>query len=93
MGAMPRQANARREGVGMIWQDVVIMVACFGFAVALIPSIKGKQKPARLSCLITIILLIGIAVSFATLGLWLSFASEITAIVAWGILLFQKRVK
>lgn len=75
----------------MIWQDIVIMVACFGFAVALIPSIKGKRKPEKSSCAITMVLLIAISVSFATLGLWLSFASEITAIVAWGILLFQKR--
>ena len=37
----------------MVCQDIVIMVACFGFALALIPSILGKNKPARLSCLIT----------------------------------------
>ena len=75
----------------MIWQDVVIMVACFGFAIALIPSIRGIHKPEKLSCLITIVLLTAIAVSFATLGLWLSFWAEVTAIVAWGILLFQSR--
>ena len=75
----------------MIWQDVVIMVACFGFAIALIPSIRGKQKPARSSCALTMVLLTAIAVCFATLGLWLSVVSEITAIIAWGILLFQKR--
>ena len=75
----------------MIWQDIVIMIACFGFAIALIPSIKGKRKPERLSCAITMILLTAIAVCFATLGLWLSMASEITAIIAWGILLFQRR--
>ena len=75
----------------MIWQDIVIMVACFGFAMALIPSIMGKNKPAKSSCLITVVLLTAIAVSFATLGLWLSFWSEITAIIAWGILLFQSR--
>ena len=75
----------------MIWQDIVIMVACFGFAIALVPSIKGKQKPAKSTCAITIALLTAISVSFATLGLWLSFASEITAIMAWGILLFQRR--
>ena len=73
------------------WQDIVIMIACFGFAVALIPSIRGKQKPEKASCVLTILLLLAIAVSFATLGLWLSFSAEITAIVAWGILLFQKR--
>jgi len=77
----------------MIWQDVVIMVACFGFAVALIPSIRGANKPEKSSCLITIVLLAAIAISFATLGLWLSFWSEITAIVAWSILLFQNRVR
>ena len=74
-----------------MWQDVVIMVACFGFAIALIPSIRGKNKPAKSSCAMTAILLAAIAISFATLGLWLSFASEITAIIAWGILLFQRR--
>jgi len=76
-----------------MWQDVVIMVACFGFAVALIPSIVGKYKPAKISCVLTIILLTAIAVSFATLSLWLSFWAEVSAIVAWGILLFQGRVK
>jgi len=73
------------------WQDIVIMIACFGFAVALIPSIRGKQKPAKSSCLITIILLSAIAVCFGTLKLWLSLAAEITSIIAWSILLFQKR--
>ena len=75
----------------MIWQDVVISIACFGFAVALVPSIRGKQKPERSSCLTTIVLLTAIAVCFATIDLWVSFWSEITAIIAWGILLFQKR--
>ena len=75
----------------MIWQDIVIMLSCFGFALALIPSIKGQQKPARSSCVITILLLTAIAVCFATLRLWLSFVSELTSITAWGILLFQRR--
>ena len=73
------------------WQDVIIMISCFGFAVALIPSIKGNQKPAKSSCLLTIVLLTAITVSFATLGLWLSFVAEMSSIIAWGILLFQKR--
>jgi len=73
------------------WQDIVIMVACFGFALALIPSIIGKFKPARVSCMLTIVLLTAITVCFATLSLWLSFWAEVTAIIAWGILLLQKR--
>ena len=74
------------------WQDIVIMVAGFGFAIALISSIKGKQKPARSTCALTVVLLTAIAVCFATMGLWLSFVSEVTSIIAWGILLFQRRL-
>jgi len=76
----------------MVWQDVVIMAACFGFAFALIPSIKGIQKPARASCLLTIILLTAIGICFGTLNLWLSLAAQITVIIAWCILLVQRRV-
>ncbi len=75
----------------MLWQDVVIMISCFGFALALIPSIRSKQKPARSSCALTVFLLLLCAVSFATLGLWLSFSAEMLATLAWGILLVQKR--
>lgn len=75
----------------MIWQDVVIMASCFGFALALIPSIRGKNKPAKSSCAITIALLSAIAVCFATLNLWLSFSSELAGIAAWSVLLLQRR--
>ena len=75
----------------MIWQDIVIMAACFGFAFALIPSIVGKGKPARWSCGLTAFLLAVIGFCFATLQLWLSMASEIVCIIAWLILLFQRR--
>ena len=75
----------------MLWQDIVLMVSFFGFAIALIPSIRSKQKPTRSSCALTLFLLTLCGVSFATLGLWLSFLAEITAMLAWGILLFQKR--
>lgn len=75
----------------MIWQDIVIMISCFGFSLALIPTIKGKHKPEKSSCLLTFVLLSLCAISFATLGLWLSFVAELTAIIAWGILFFQRR--
>jgi biotin transporter BioY len=75
----------------MIWQDIVIMIACFSFALALIPSIIGKNKPEKNTCLFTIIGLAAIAVCFATLSLWLSFTSEIASITAWSVLLFQRR--
>lgn len=75
----------------MIWQDVVIMIACFSFTFALTPSIRGKHKPEKKTCLYTIMGLSTIAICFATLRMWLSFSSEISAIIAWSILFFQKR--
>lgn len=73
------------------WQDLVICLGCFGFALALVPSIRGKQKPARSSCLITMVLLAMIATSFITLHLWASFFAELASFAAWSILLFQRR--
>lgn len=75
----------------MIWQDIVIMFSCFGFSLALIPSIRGKNKPARLTCLMTALLLTTIAVCFGSLKLYLAMVSEITAVIAWSVLLFQRR--
>ncbi len=90
---MPFVPIRKVDTKAMMWQDIVIMVACFGFALALVPSIKGEQKPAKSTCILTAVLLAIIAVCFATLHLWLSMISEITSIAAWIILLFQKRVK
>ena len=75
----------------MIWQDVVIMVGCFGLAVALLPSIFSKAKPARSTCLLSAVILTAFTVSFGTLGLWLSTAAEAVAALCWYILLIQKR--
>lgn len=75
----------------MIWQDVVIMVCCFGFSFALIPAIKSKNKPPRSSCLLTSVLLATMAICFLTLRLWLSFSAEVTSLIAWIVLLVQKR--
>lgn len=75
----------------MIWQDIVIAIACIGFSIALIPSIRGKQKPARVTCLMTTLFMIGIAVSHASIGLWFAAISEAVTIMLWCVLLFQKR--
>ena len=74
-----------------MWQDIVIMVSCFGFAIALIPSIIERRKPADSSCIFTIILLALLAVCFATLGLWLSCTAEVVAILAWILVLIRGR--
>lgn len=74
-----------------MWQDIIIMIACFGGSLALVPSIRGKNKPAKSSCVLTIIILVAIAVCFATLNLWLSLLATMSSIIAWAILLLQRR--
>lgn len=75
----------------VIWQDAVLMVTGFLFSVALIPTIKAKEKPAKLTCLLTAACLAINSVCLATLGLWLAFISVVLSDMVWWVLLFQKR--
>jgi len=76
----------------MIWQDILMMIGGFGFALALIPSIVGERKPAKSSCAITGGILTSYVVAMATLGLILSaIATGITAIMWWVLLIQQTR--
>ena len=75
----------------MIWQDVLMMIGGFGFAIALLPSIIGKGKPAKSSCLITGGILASYVIALATLGLWLSAGATALTSAMWFVLLLQKR--
>ena len=75
----------------MIWQDIVLMISIFGLGFALIPAVLHKSKPARLTCLLTALLLLVITICFVTLRLWLSTVAEAFAVAMWFILLFQRR--
>ena len=75
----------------LLWQDLVLMVGCFGLGFALFPSIFSKAKPARSTCLMSAVILTAFAVAFATLGLWLSTAAQAFCTTVWYVLLFQRR--
>jgi len=75
----------------MIWQDVVLMVGGFVFAIALFPSIFSAHKPSRITCLATGIVLVVFAIAYATLGLTLATISTALTALCWFILLGQKR--
>jgi len=67
-----------------------MMIGGFGFAIALIPSVIGENKPEKSSCAITGGILTSYVVAMATLGLILSaIATGITAAM-WWVLLFQQ---
>ena len=73
----------------MIWQDIVITVGVFIMIFAMIPSVKGKNKPAKETSITTAIILTAYFVCFATLGLWLSAISEVILAGLWYVLFFQ----
>ena len=76
----------------MIWQDILMMLGGFGLAIGLIPSVLGKNKPAKPSCAITAGILTSYVVAMATLGLFFSaIAISITAIMWWILLIQQIR--
>ncbi len=75
----------------MIWQDVLIMIGGFGFAIALIPAVWGRAKPPKSTCLLTATILTSYIIAFATLGLWLAAISTSLTAMMWWILLIQKR--
>ncbi len=74
----------------MIWQDVVLAVGGFGFSVALLPSLFGKDKPAKSSCVATGSILAVFVVCYATLGLWAAAVSTFLTCVCWAILHIQQ---
>ena len=77
----------------MNWQDWVISTVGWSFSLALLPSVLGKFKPAKLSCAWTGLGLLVVAVAMATLNLWLSCASNILCGSLWLIMFFQRRTK
>lgn len=60
------------------WQDLVLSVSFIVFNVALIPSIRSKDKPALQTSLITTTFLIPGLIVYMSLSLW--FSAVLTAI-------------
>ena len=76
----------------MAWQDFVFAGGQWVFIIALLPSILGKDKPALSTSVMTSVVLVAFAVSFATLSLWISAVSTACSAAAWVILGIQKHI-
>lgn len=74
----------------MPWQDWVFSVGGFLILASLIPTLRGDQKPALTTSIMTGALIAVFAVTMATLGLWLSAAANAGNAIAWGILAVQR---
>jgi hypothetical protein len=74
----------------MAWQDIIITIGTFIFAIALIPTLKSADKPPVSTSLTTGLTLIVFAVTFSTLGLWFSFVMNLVTGSLWLTLALQK---
>jgi hypothetical protein len=77
----------------MVWQDIVLSVGSFVFFIALIPTIRIKEKPALSTSIINGIVLAVFAFTYSTLELWLSVCSTSMVFIAWSVLAVQKILK
>ena len=77
----------------MNWQDIVFTVGSFIFAVALIPTIRAKEKPPALTSAVTFLVLVAFVVCYKSLGYYVSMASGMLTAICWLILYLQKVVK
>jgi hypothetical protein len=73
-----------------MWQDTVIALCQLSFVPALLPTIRGTEKPALTTCVMNAVIVSAIAVTQATLGLWYSVSTSSLTVVAWIILTIQK---
>lgn len=74
----------------MHWQDLVFAVGSIIFMVALIPSVRSRNKPALSSSLLTCGVLLAFVVCYATLGLTYSAVTTGGTAALWFTLAVQE---
>lgn len=74
----------------MSWQDFILAAGAWIFAIALLPSVFGKDKPAFSSSLITGSVLAVYIVAYISLSLWVAAVSVSITTALWFILAIQK---
>jgi hypothetical protein len=74
----------------MAWQDWVMSFATFVLGASLIPTIRGDDKPALSTGILTTVFVAVIAGVMASMGLWLSAFANAIIVVAWGTISTQK---
>ncbi len=73
-----------------MWQDAVLTGGSILFILALIPSVRGTDKPAVSTCLLTAAVLYVFAAVQLTLGLPFTAATTAVTATMWATLLIQK---
>ena len=74
-----------------MWQDYVIAATQWFFAIALLPTVFHKDnKPTFVTSATTFVMLIILAITFGTLGLWSGTVSVFAVSMIWFALAYQR---
>ena len=73
-----------------MWQDTVIAICQLAAVPAMIPSIRGNDKPAFKTSFLNAIIVSIITCTLFTLGLWFSAVTASFIAICWIILAVQK---
>lgn len=71
----------------MIWQDLVISVTVFVFALTIIPMIEARTVVPLWTAVPMVLGAVALTVAYITLGLWVSVVVEVASAVLWAIVL------
>lgn len=74
----------------MQWQDWVFSLGGFLILVSLVPTLRGTQKPALGTGVMSFVLVAIFAATMVTLGLWLSAFANALISLFWGVLALQR---
>lgn len=73
-----------------MWQDTVIAICQLMFLPSMIPTLRGKDKPAISTSIMNGIIVTVITLTFVTLSLWFSVITGATTALIWFTLAVQK---
>ncbi len=74
----------------MPWQDLVLSIGTWIFVIALIPTVRGKQKPEFSTSFMTGTVLFIFALTYLSLQLWMSAVSTFVTTALWLTLAYQR---
>jgi hypothetical protein len=74
----------------MPWQDWVLSLGGFVILLSLFPTIRGDQKPALTTSVMSAVIVGVFTFTMATLGLWFSALANGGIAVAWAVLALQR---
>jgi hypothetical protein len=76
-----------------MWQDWIFSIGSWIFVAALIPAIRGTEKPPLSTSIVTGTVLVVFALTYFSLHLWIAATSTAITSACWLVLAYQRLKK